>query len=187
MKKYFVLILAALMLVMPTVTYAAKTKAKSNKKEETKTEEVEKLEFKATPKVYMFRGEGCPHCEEALEYFDGLKAKYNFELITYEVWYDEDNKALMNKVAAGLGETASGVPYIIIGEKTFSGYAETYNTAIEEAIVAEGVNGNANDKVKKFITKEKEKSQATTIVLSVLVIAGIVALIVLGRKSAKQE
>ncbi len=137
--------------------------------------------------IYVFRGEGCPHCEEALEYFDGLKAKYNFELITYEVWYDEDNQELLEKVAAGLGETASGVPYIVIGEKTFSGYAETYNAEIEAAIVAEGVNGNANDKVKKFITKEKEKSQVTTIVLSVLVIAGIVALIILGRKSAKQE
>ena len=185
MKKYFVLILAALMLVMPTVTYAAKTKAKDTKKEETKTEEV--VEFKATPKVYMFRGEGCPHCEEALEYFESIKSKYDFELITYEVWYDEDNKAIMEKVAAGLGETVSGVPYIVIGNKTFAGYAQTYNADIEAAIKAEGINGNANDSVKKYITKEKKKSQATTIVLSVLVIAGIVALIILGRKSAKQE
>ncbi len=185
MKKYIVLILAALMLVMPTVTYAAKTKAKSNKKEETKTEE--KVEFKATPKVYMFRRDGCQFCEAALKYFDNLKAKYDFELITYEVYYDEDNKALMNKVAAGLGESPSGVPYIVIGNKSFIGYTDSYNSEIEAAIVAEGENGNANDSVKKFITKEEEKSQATTIVLSVLVIAGIVALIILGRKSAKQE
>lgn len=182
MKKYFVLALALLILIMPTVTYAAKTK-KSEKKESTESV----VEFKEPAKVYMFRGEGCPHCEEALEYFDSIKDKYQFELITYEVWYDEDNQELMNKVAAGMNESVDGVPYIIIGTQTFSGYAEDYNSAIVEAIITEGVNGNANDSVKKFLTEKKKKSQATTIVLSLLVVAGVVALVILGRKTAKEE
>ena len=49
MKKYFVLLLATLMLVTPTITYAAKT-TKTTKKEETPVK-VEKETYKEPAKV----------------------------------------------------------------------------------------------------------------------------------------
>ena len=182
MKKLFVIALAALMLV-PTVALAKKTTKK------TSSEEV--VEFKETAKVYMFRGEGCPHCEEALEYFDSIKDKYDFELITYEVWYDEDNKKILNDVAEGLGKEVGGVPFIVIGKTVFSGYSESYNKDIEEAIKTEGVNGNANESVSKYANgakeDEKKSKNSAIIIISVLVVAGVVALIILGRKTATEE
>ena len=53
--------------------------------------------------VYIFRGEGCPHCEEALEFFDSLEkdeeySKY-YNLVKYEVWNNKDNAKLMEEVA----------------------------------------------------------------------------------------
>ena len=185
MKKYFVLLLATLMLVTPTITYAAKT-TKTTKKEE--TVKVEKETYKEPAKVYMFRGEGCGFCAKALAFFEEIKEKYDFELITYEVWYDEDNKKLMDKVAAGFGDDVSGVPYIIIGDKTFQGYIEDYNDGIIEAIRKEGKNENANDKAGEIINgKEEKNNQVVIVIVSLAVVAGIVALVVVGRKSAKEE
>ena len=136
----------------------------------------------------MFRGEGCGFCAKALAFFDEIKDQYDFELITYEVWYDKDNEKLMNKVADAFGDDVSGVPYIIIGEKTFQGYTEEYNDGIIEAIRKEGKNENANDKAGEVINgKEKKNNQVVIVIVSLAVVAGIVALVVVGRKSAKEE
>ena len=40
----------------------------------------------------------------------------------------------MEKVGNLLGQKAEGVPYIVIGDKVFAGYAESYNDEIKEAI-----------------------------------------------------
>lgn len=74
--------------------------------------------------IYLFKGDGCPHCADAETYFSSLsdEDKEKFHLIKYEVWYNETNKELMNQVAEKLEETVTGVPYIVVGEKTFSGF-----------------------------------------------------------------
>ena len=186
MKKIIALILAVLLLVSPTFVSAAKTK-KTTKKEETKEVIEEKIEFKEAARVYLFRREGCGYCEKALAYFDSIKEKYDIELITYEVLSSQENHDLMEAVAKKLNEDVDGVPYIVIGKKTFIGYTETYNEDIEKAIVEEGTNANKNDVVKVVIEDQKEKKQTVTIILSVLVVAGVVALIILGRKSVKDN
>lgn len=84
--------------------------------------------------VYMFKGDGCPHCTEAESYFKTLEKEYGdqFDLVTYEVWYNEDNAEMMQKIAEMRGETnnARGVPYIIIGDKSFGGYSSSMNQEI---------------------------------------------------------
>lgn len=140
--------------------------------------------------VYMFRGEGCPHCEEALKFFSKLSEDEEYgnyyELKTYEVWNSEKNADLMQKVAKELKEEVSGVPYIIIGEKTFSGYAASYDDQIKNAIkdayesdsykdVVKSVKGTSTKK-----TTEKESSPVVPIIvvggIAVVLIAGIVVL-----------
>ena len=76
--------------------------------------------------IYLFKGDGCPHCADAEDYFNSLseEEKDKFHLIKYEVWYNETNKKLMDQVAEKLEETVTGVPYIVVGEKTFSGFNE---------------------------------------------------------------
>lgn len=139
-------------------------------------------------KVYMFRGEGCPHCEEALEFFDklGKRDKYNvmYDLKKYEVWYDEDNAKLMEQVAKELGEEASGVPYIVIGKKTFSGYSSEYDSQIKQAIKDAYNDENYEDivaKVKSSKTTKKSNdfpvvAVSITIGAAVIIIAGLIVL-----------
>ena len=88
------------------------------------------LEIKKDGKVaiYFFRGEGCPHCQEAEEWFDSIKGEYGdlFTVVDYETWNNQDNAKLMEAIAKSRGETVEGVPYIIIGNKSWNGFTESY-------------------------------------------------------------
>lgn len=83
-----------------------------------------KADEDAKVKVYLFRGEGCPHCEEALEWFDSIEEEYGkyFSLVQYEVWNNRKNNELMQSVAVIMNDQVTGVPYIIIGQHSYKGF-----------------------------------------------------------------
>ncbi len=89
--------------------------------------------------IYMFRGDGCGYCRAFLTFLNSISKEYGkyFRLVSFEVWSDSNNSALFNKVPLVTNETASGVPYVIIGEKVFAGYSERYNEDIKKAIKAQ--------------------------------------------------
>ena len=125
MKKILCMFLLAVLFVLPFGAFA-------EGEEEATTTAAE--EDNRVP-VYLFRGDGCPHCQEAEEWFKSIEGEHGskFKVVDYETWYNEDNAKLMEKVASARGETADGVPYIIIGEKSWNGFAESY----EEEILAQ--------------------------------------------------
>ena len=86
--------------------------------------------------IYLFRGQGCIHCKEFLEFMHSITSDYgkNFKLVSFEIWNNEANDALLQKVSKCLNEPSQGVPYIVIGDKVFVGYNETYNDQIKKAI-----------------------------------------------------
>ena len=83
----------------------------------------------AVVNIYLFRGDGCPHCEDLLDFFTELKEdpayKYKFNLIEYEVRNNSDNKHKMNKVAEyfDLNVGNVGVPFCIIGDTYKIGFS----------------------------------------------------------------
>lgn len=89
-------------------------------------------------KVYVFYGATCSYCAALHEFFDELENDYNyknkFEIKYYEVWNNSSNYELMMKVANKMGDNVGGVPYYIIGDKSFNGYAESLNEDIKKAI-----------------------------------------------------
>lgn len=88
------------------------------------------------PTIYFFRGQGCPHCKELLNYFnDTLKenGKY-FNLIVYEVWDDIDNKNLFSEVAKVFGDSARAVPYLVVGNERFIGFMPSQGNKITSEI-----------------------------------------------------
>ena len=89
--------------------------------------------------VYMFRGQGCGFCRAFLTFLDSISDEYGkyFKLVSFEVWNNAVNGELMDKISTSMGEKASGVPYIIIGDKVFGGYAEQYDEDIKAAIMAQ--------------------------------------------------
>lgn len=112
--KYFVLLLVAVML-FPVVAFA---------EGEEVTTAADESDNRAI--VYFFHGDGCPHCAEAEEWFESIQEEYGskFRIQAYEVWNDTDNAALMDKVAKFRNDEATGVPYIICGDKSWIGFDE---------------------------------------------------------------
>jgi len=146
--------------------------------------------------IYLFRGNGCSHCHEFLEYLESIISEYGkyINVVTFEVWEDSTNSALMEKVAEKFEEDASGVPYIVIGEKTFSGYSSSMNEEIESLIKKEYDKEDRYDVMKELgasieysaeeveNTKEKSSSDLVVLIIGLVVIGGVTLFVVMARK-----
>ena len=140
--KKLLIILLMVLFVLPTTAFAEEKTYNTLNLDEALTEEEIDHDFsnyKETDDqitIYMFRGKGCGYCKKFLTYINSIVDDYGkyFKVQTYEVWYDKDNAELMKGVAEFLGEKAEGVPFVIIGDKTFNGYTESYNDDIKDAI-----------------------------------------------------
>ena len=123
--------------------------------------------------LYLFYGDGCPHCAEEKVYLNEIKDKYdNFEIVYYEVWKNADNQKFLEDVKDALGIERSGVPVTIIGDTYLVGWSEALETRVARAIrhykqneyvdVVEQIRSGTYEKVedneKTDFEKEEEKS-----------------------------
>lgn len=146
--------------------------------------------------IYLFRGNGCSHCHEFLQYLESIIDQYGkyINVVTFEVWGDNTNSDLLEKVAEKFGDDASGVPYIVIGEKTFSGYSSEMNEEIELLIKDEYEKEDRYDVMEELgasidfsteevdNTVEKSSSDIIILVVGLIVIGGITFFVVMARK-----
>ena len=191
MKKIITYVVCLLMVFGVAVdVFAASTKTKAKEKTETKKEEKkETISCQKEINISLFWGDGCPHCEAAIEFLNSIEKQYGhcFELSKYEVWKDKENRNLMSDVAKYFGEEVGGVPYIIIGEKTFSGYSERSNDAILKAIQDAANDEEYVDVVAKIKDGELKQSGSAmsdtiiTIVIIVVMVGGIGALVATSK------
>ena len=77
------------------------------------------------PNIYIFWGDGCPHCKALAKFISKLPAetKDKVNIYSFEVWDDKDNKSFMKNFGKFLDQDVSGVPFIVIGDKIFDGYS----------------------------------------------------------------
>lgn len=150
MKKILGLLLVMMMLVTPFTVRAvtADDEAVNIKKYNTMNfreilaQENIKEEFKDYKEtddqitIYLFRGNGCGYCQRFLNFLNGITEEYGkyFKVVGFEVWGDADNSDLMKKISSFMGEEAGGVPYIVIGDQAFPGFADSYADGIKAAI-----------------------------------------------------
>lgn len=74
--------------------------------------------------LYLFYSNTCPHCEAEMELLEELQEDYdNLKIYKYEISEDE-NSLLLSKVSEMFNINVTGVPFTVIGEKTFFGYSE---------------------------------------------------------------
>ena len=86
--------------------------------------------------IYIFWGDGCPHCEIARPAIKSFAKRLdNVEVKEYEVWYIAENQQLFVDMASQLGFTPQAVPTIIIGDKYWEGFAESLLPEMENAIL----------------------------------------------------
>jgi len=86
--------------------------------------------------IYFFWGNGCPHCEKELKFFESIETEYGdyFNLHTFEVWYNKENENLLRNFASKMNDEVKGVPYTIIGKETIKGFSSNHEKRILEAI-----------------------------------------------------
>lgn len=93
------------------------------------------VQAKEKIKIYLFWGDGCPHCEAEQQYLKDLQKDYpNIEIEKYEVWNHPENSQLLDEIAAKMNKKAQGVPVTIIGTSMINGFAEATEKQIERAL-----------------------------------------------------
>lgn len=89
-----------------------------------------------TVDVTMFYGNGCPHCAKEEKYLKVLEKQLgqNINVQTYEVWDNKENNELLTKVRTTLNDKEEGVPFTVIGNKTFNGFSDKIAKEIKQTI-----------------------------------------------------
>ena len=168
MKKILMSLCCLLLVFMPMLVKADEKKERIN--------------------VYIFYGDGCPHCHIAFEFFDSIEEEYGkyYKLVKFETWYSSSNNKMMREVAEKLGTDTEnlGVPYIIIGEDTFLGYSEAYDEDIKKAIVKAYEDENYEDKIKPII-KERNKETKETIYMASGSVSALLLITIINLISRK--
>lgn len=115
--------------------------------------------------IYLFYGDGCPHCAEEEEWFKTyLEKNKNIKIHRYEVWYDKDNQEKYSKVHEILNDKSSGIPYLVIGESVISGFDKDLTPERIRNAVEYYRNINYKDKVGIYlgVVSESETGQDET-------------------------
>ena len=163
MKKLKYLLLLVTILLIPTMAMAR---------------EDEKI------KVNIFKSSTCPHCAEALEFFEELQndSEYSnyFDLVLYETNGSSEtiknNIELADKVAKYFGKEFEGVPLIVIGEQYFEGYISTMDDQLKDAVKSEYFNDSYNDVVSGLqdgTVKNSNFGAIMTFLIFIVIIGGI--------------
>ncbi len=78
--------------------------------------------------VYLFWGDGCPHCHAERIFLEKIKSEYpQIEFKEYEVFKNRDNLELFKQFAAEKGVTVKGVPMTFIGDNVITGFDNENN------------------------------------------------------------
>ena len=131
-------------------------KIEENKKKYSKEKLLEiynTVKYDDKTNIYLFYGDGCPHCEAEMNFFSNLDeeytSKYNF--YKFETWYNQNTEKLKKLVVDQLVEDGyidisvdkdntlkkyyDSVPVLIIGNESFVGYIEDFDEDIKQTIV----------------------------------------------------
>jgi len=97
--------------------------------------------------VYYFYGTECPHCHNVTPYIESLRDKYpdvSFRIL--EIWHDDTNSAFHKLLNHKLGQEATGVPQVIVGNVSLLGDDKIF-AGLEKAILAQKGNLTGSSQV----------------------------------------
>lgn len=134
--------------------------------------------------IYLFRGKGCSVCKKFVTFLAENIEEYGkyFNLVAFEVWYDNDNVELLNEVSEVFGDDVDGVPYIVIGDETFPGFlaTEEYQSSITSAIMKLYESKDRYDVFDNLGKEEKEtKDNFSSIILWNLFFTTVATIVIL--------
>lgn len=95
--------------------------------------------------LYLFWGEGCPHCAKEKEFLSILKKKYpQLQIKDYEIWYNPASRQLLQTMSKAYKINPTGVPVTFIGNKALVGFSEKIANEIE-SIIKQCLNSSCED------------------------------------------
>lgn len=113
--------------------------------------------------LHVFYGQGCPHCANAIEYFN--EKNYSIEIVYHEVYSDAQERDLFFQMAQQQGEQIQGVPTFFINNKMYSGFSND----IAQQIEAEILNATVSGEIKSPITNNANSLTVMAVVLAAIV------------------
>ena len=132
-NKLLIIIIALILLIIPTSVNAL-----SDKYEDKTAALVNVQPEENKVNIYLFYGNGCPHCAKEEEFLEEISNKYKEEIniYKYETWYDANNKELMlqAKEVNGVNKNIS-VPFTVMGSEVYSGYNSYVGDKIEKKLI----------------------------------------------------
>lgn len=125
--------------------------------------------------IYLFYSKICPHCQKEEKYFETLKEKYQdkINIYTYEVTENKTNNEIMKSLKKELKENNQGVPFTIIGSKTFLGYDESFNERIENTIDSYLNENTTTDNIYAIPILGKVEAKNASIILIAIILGFI--------------
>lgn len=142
--------------------------------------DVKALENEAN--LYLFYGDGCPHCSAQKEYLNEIKDNYpNLKIYLYEVWYNKENASLYNLVKEKIGYDKSSVPFTVIGTNYMVGFADFKKEELK-IMIENNLNNPSVDVVAEIINNNDIKD----LKFSMIDPSGIVNLPLIGKVNIKE-
>jgi len=82
--------------------------------------------------MYLFWGEGCPHCKKEKEFLQDLvKENDDLVLYDYEVYNNSEGRLKLQEAEEKLNLEVGGVPFLVIGNKHIIGFLSAQTTGQE--------------------------------------------------------
>lgn len=153
MNKNLKIILGGVLIIIAIFSIASLLQPKTIKRD-SKIEEINYSEDKIN--IYVFWGNGCPHCEKLFQFLESEQRNYSkyYNIYAFEVWENKENEELMNRFANKLNDKLNGVPYFIIGDKSFKGFTEENKEEILKTIKEKYENRSSIESFKDVITNQ---------------------------------
>ncbi len=84
------------------------------------------------PILYLFWGDGCPHCEKEQQWLEQLHTRYpELEMRWFEIWNHRDFLKLADAVRKAYNIKTASVPMTFLGDWSTVGYLSDDTTGIE--------------------------------------------------------
>ena len=96
------------------------------------------------PVLYLFWGDGCPHCEKEKEFLHELQQRYpQLEMRWFETWEHQELKNLADAIRKAYAIERASVPLTVLGNWTVIGFVspEESGVQIEEQVIQCLANG----------------------------------------------
>ncbi len=168
------------------------------------------VQAKESVSLYLFYGDGCPHCAHEKEWLEEVEKKYStVQFVRLETWYNEENGSLYDQVKLSYQVEQNGVPLTIIGDKYFIGFndytkeeikkvldqclkepCEDYVQKIkqgEEIKIEKPVEVKPTTETKIKVEAKKSFSMDTVLLIGIVVVLALLFLVIFGNYKNKQK